>query len=46
MKQSKRQKLEAADWKVSKVQDFLGLTDEKQAYVEMKLSRDKAPKQY
>lgn len=38
MKTSKRQKLEAAGWKVGTTSDFLGLTQEEEALLEMKLS--------
>jgi hypothetical protein len=38
MKKRKRMKLEAAGWKVGTVQQFLGLTREEAAYVELKLA--------
>lgn len=38
MKQAKRKKLESAGWKVGSAQDFLNLSDEELAYVEMKLA--------
>lgn len=38
MKKAKRQKLESKGWKVGSAQDFLGLSDEEAAYVEMKLA--------
>ena len=37
MKQSKRSRLETAGWKVGNAQEFLGLSDEENAYVEMKI---------
>ena len=37
MKAAKRKKLEAAGWKVGGVKEFLGLTDEEMALVEMKV---------
>ncbi|HEU0054492.1 MAG TPA: helix-turn-helix transcriptional regulator [Longimicrobium sp.] len=33
----KRERLEAAGWKVGSTQEFLGLSDEEAAYVEMKM---------
>ena len=38
MKASRRKKLEAAGWKVGSTQDFLGLSDEEAAFVELKLT--------
>ena len=38
MKQAKRNKLEAKGWKVASAADFLQLTPEEQAFIEMKLS--------
>jgi len=38
MQDSKRNKLEAAGWKVGSVDEFLGLTPEESAYIEMKLA--------
>lgn len=38
MQDSKRKKLEAAGWKVGSVDEFLGLTREESAYIEMKLA--------
>jgi len=38
MQDSKRKKLEAAGWKVGRVEEFLGLTPEESAYIEMKLA--------
>ena len=37
MRRSKRQKLEKKGWRVGSVRDFLGLTDEEAAYVELRL---------
>lgn len=36
MKASKRKKLEAARWKLGSAREFLGLSDEKAAFVELK----------
>ena len=38
MKQSKRQKLERKGWRVGTASDFLGLSADESAYIEMKLS--------
>lgn len=38
MQVSKRVKLEAAGWKVGSADEFLGLTPEESAYIEMKLA--------
>ena len=38
MKQSKRARLESSGWKIGSTEEFLGLTDEEAAYVEMKLA--------
>ena len=38
MKQSKRQKLERNGWRVGTASDFLGLSAEESAYIEMKLA--------
>ncbi len=38
MKQSKRQKLERNGWRVGTASDFLGLSVEESAYIEMKLA--------
>jgi hypothetical protein len=38
MKAEKRKKLEAAGWKFGEASDFLGLTVEEKAYVELKLA--------
>lgn len=38
MKTNKRKKLEAAGWKLGSAKDFLGLTPEETAFVELKLT--------
>jgi predicted transcriptional regulator len=38
MKPAKKRKLEAAGWKIGDAQDFLQMTDDDVAYVEMKLA--------
>lgn len=38
MKKSKKARLEKAGWKVGSVQDFLELTDEEVAFIDMKLA--------
>jgi DNA-binding transcriptional regulator YiaG len=38
MKTSKRKRLEAAGWKVGSANEFLGLSDEEAAFVELKLT--------
>lgn len=38
MKKAKRKKLEAAGWKIGNVEEFLGLSPEEAAFVEMKLA--------
>ena len=42
MKQSKRQKLERNGWRVGTASDFLGLSTEESAYIEMKLALSEA----
>lgn len=37
MDRTKKQKLEAKGWKISTVDEFLGLTSEESAYIELKL---------
>jgi DNA-binding XRE family transcriptional regulator len=37
MQQSKRQKLESKGWKLGNARDFLGLTDDEAAYIELRL---------
>ena len=41
MKIEKKSKLEAAGWKVGNAEDFLGLTDEEIAYIQLKLALSK-----
>lgn len=38
MKASKRTKLEKAGWKVGSAEEFLGLSEQESAYIEMKLA--------
>jgi hypothetical protein len=38
---SKKMKLKAAVWKIGSVRDFLGLSEEEAAYIELKLSLSK-----
>lgn len=38
MKQNKQQKLEQNGWRIGTASEFLGLSDEESAYIEMKLS--------
>lgn len=45
MRQSKRKALEAKGWKVGSAQDFLGLTEEELALIELKISLGNAIKQ-
>ncbi len=42
----KKLRLEAKGWKVGSVDEFLGLTPEEAAYVELKLSLSKGVKKY
>ena len=44
MKANKRQKLEQAGWHVGSVDEFLGLSSEESAYIEMKLALSEALK--
>ena len=37
MRESKRKRLKARGWKVGSAKDFLGLTDQEAAYIEVKL---------
>ena len=37
MREAKRRRLEAKGWKIGTARDFLGLTDEETAYIELKL---------
>lgn len=46
MQKTKRAKLEAKDWKVGSVQQFLGLSEEEAAYVELKLALGRALRQW
>ena len=41
MKKSKKERLEKAGWKVGTTKDFLELTDEEVAFIEMKLALSK-----
>ena len=45
MKRHKKERLEAAGWKVGSARDFLGLTDAEAAVVELKLEFAKALKE-
>lgn len=45
MKANKRKKLENAGWKVSTAGEFLGLSPEESAYIEMKLALSETLKQ-
>lgn len=45
MKLSKRNKIEKAGWKVGSVSDFLGLSPEESAYIEMKLALSRSLKE-
>ena len=45
MKASKRKKLEGAGWRVSDTDEFLGLSAEESAYIEMKLALSDTLKQ-
>lgn len=45
MKVSKRKKLEGAGWRVSDTDEFLGLSAEESAYIEMKLALSDTLKQ-
>ena len=45
MKVSKRKKLEKAGWKVGTVDDFLGLSPEESAYIDMKLALSRSLKE-
>ncbi len=46
MDRAKKLRLEAKGWKVSSIDEFLGLTPEEAAYVELKLSLSKSVKKY
>ena len=45
MKKRKRERLEAAGWKVGSAKEFLGLTEEEAAMIELKLALAKALKE-
>ena len=45
MKVSKRNKLEKAGWKVGSADDFLGLSPEESAYIDMKLALSRSLKE-
>ena len=45
MKQSKRARLESRGWKFGSAEDFLDLSDEEAAYIEMKLALSEKLKQ-
>ena len=45
MKQSKRAKLESKGWKIGSAEDFLGMSAEESAYIEMKLALSEKLKQ-
>ena len=45
MKQSKRTRLESRGWKVGSAEEFLGLSAEESAYIEMKLALSEKLKQ-
>ncbi|QEW06891.1 helix-turn-helix transcriptional regulator [Nitrincola iocasae] len=46
MQESNRKRLEAAGWKVGSVDEFLGLSPEESAYIEMKLALSHALRQH
>ncbi len=46
MDKAKRQRLEAKGWKVGSVDEFLGLTSEEAAYIELKLALSQNVKKY
>ncbi|TAK37320.1 MAG: XRE family transcriptional regulator, partial [Lysobacteraceae bacterium] len=46
MDTTKKLRLEAKGWKVGSVDEFLGLTPEEAAYVELKLSLSRSVKKY
>lgn len=46
MKETKKRKLESRGWKVGSTQDFLGLSDEEIAYIELKLALSHSLKEY
>ena len=46
MQQNKKKKLEEKGWKVGDAKEFLGLSDEEEAYVEIKLRLSESFRQY
>ena len=46
MNKAKRQRLEAKGWKIGSADEFLGLTPEEAAYVELKLALSKHVRHY
>ena len=46
MNKAKRQRLEAKGWKIGSADEFLGLTPEEAAYIELKLALSKKVRQY
>ena len=46
MKNTKRRKLEAKGWQIGSVQDFLRLSDEEAAYVELKLALSRSLREW
>ena len=46
MDKTKKQRLEAKGWKVSSVDEFLGLTSEEAAYIELKLALSQNVRKY
>lgn len=46
MDKSKKQRLEAKGWKVGSVDEFLGLTSEEAAYIELKLALSQNVRKY
>ena len=46
MDKAKKQRLEAKGWKVGNADDFLGLTPEEAAYVELKLALSQSVREY
>jgi DNA-binding XRE family transcriptional regulator len=45
VKKAKREKLESRGWKIGSAKEFLGLTEEEAAYIEMKLALSKKLKE-
>ena len=46
MDKAKKQRLEAKGWKVGNADDFLGLTPEEAAYIELKLALARSVREY